>query len=66
MANIIGVGVATLFRLYTYRRWVFLAARGEPLRAEQLEPETSGTEQRRRLTAGYGQPRTADRSSGRR
>jgi putative flippase GtrA len=42
VANIIGVGVATLFRLYTYRRWVFLAMPGEPLVAEQLEPETLG------------------------
>ncbi len=43
VANIIGIGVATLFRLYTYRRWVFLVADGEPLAREQLEPETSGT-----------------------
>jgi putative flippase GtrA len=42
VANIIGVGVATLFRLYTYRRWVFLAAPGEPLPSERLEPEKLG------------------------
>ena len=41
VANIIGVGIATIFRLYCYRRWVFLAADDTPL-AEQLEPETSG------------------------
>jgi putative flippase GtrA len=41
VSNIIGIGVATLFRLYAYRRWVFLAV-DEPLAAEQLEPETSG------------------------
>ena len=40
LANIIGIGVATIFRLYCYRRWVFLVADGTPL-PEQLEPETS-------------------------
>ena len=43
VANILGVMVATLFRLYTYRRWVFLMAGGEPVGAEHLQPETSGT-----------------------
>ena len=43
VANILGVMVATLFRLYTYRRWVFLMAGAEPVDAEHLEPETSGT-----------------------
>jgi len=42
VANISGVIVATIFRLYTYRRWVFLEAGAEPPTAEQLEPETSG------------------------
>jgi putative flippase GtrA len=42
VANIIGVGLATLFRLYCYRRWVFLYADGQAPAAEQLEPETSG------------------------
>ena len=43
VANIIGIGLATVFRLYSYRRWVFLYA-DEPAApaAEQLEPETSG------------------------
>ncbi len=41
VANIIGIGVATIFRLYCYRRWVFLVADEPPL-AERLEPETSG------------------------
>ena len=41
VATIIGVGVATIFRLYCYRRWVFLVADDAPL-PEQLEPETSG------------------------
>ena len=43
VANIIGIGLATLFRLYCYRRWVFLYADGEAPAAEQLEPETSDT-----------------------
>ena len=42
VANIIGIGVATIFRLYCYRRWVFLLPDDTPM-AEQLEPETSGT-----------------------
>ncbi len=41
VANIIGIGVATIFRLYCYRRWVFIMAPGEPPTAEQLQPETS-------------------------
>jgi putative flippase GtrA len=43
VANILGVLVATSFRLYTYRQWVFPLAGGEPLDAEHLQPETSGT-----------------------
>jgi putative flippase GtrA len=35
VANIMGVAVATLFRLYSYRRWVFLITDPEPL----LQPE---------------------------
>ena len=42
VANIIGVGVATIFRLYCYRRWVFVTA-DDTLMPERLEPETSGT-----------------------
>ena len=42
VANILGVIVATVFRLYTYRRWVFLTAEAEPSAAEQLQPETTG------------------------
>jgi putative flippase GtrA len=41
VSNIVGIAVATVFRLYCYRRWVFLEA-GTPPVAEQLEPETSG------------------------
>jgi putative flippase GtrA len=43
VALILGIGLATLFRLYCYRRWVFLYADGQAPAAEQLEPETSGT-----------------------
>jgi hypothetical protein len=32
--------VATLVRLYCYRRWVFLAPPAEPPAAEQLEPDS--------------------------
>ena len=43
VANLFGIALATLFRLYCYRRWVFLYADGEAPAAEQLEPETSGS-----------------------
>ena len=42
VANIVGVGVATIFRLYCYRRWVFVMA-DDALSQEQLQPETSGS-----------------------
>ena len=42
VANILGVLVATSFRLYTYRQWVFPMAGGESLDAEDLQPEISG------------------------
>ena len=42
VSNISGIIVATIFRLYSYRRWVFTTPDTEPM-AEQLEPETSGT-----------------------
>ncbi len=42
LANVIGIGVATLFRLYTYRRWVFLVTDGTVM-PERLEPEVTGT-----------------------
>jgi putative flippase GtrA len=42
VGNITGVIVATIFRLYTYRRWVFRATDARAQGAEQLEPETSG------------------------
>ncbi len=41
LANVAGVGVATIFRLYCYRRWVFLMA-DDALQQERLEPETTG------------------------
>jgi putative flippase GtrA len=40
VASIIGIGIGTLFRLYTYRKFVFLAQPAEDL-PEQLEPEVS-------------------------
>ena len=39
VANIVGVGLATLFRLFCYRRWVFILA--DAPEAERLQPETS-------------------------
>lgn len=39
---VLGVGVATLFRLFSYHRWVFNGAPAEQPAAEQLEPEISG------------------------
>ena len=41
VSNICGIIVGTIFRLYTYRRWVFTTPDTE-LMAEELEPETSG------------------------
>ena len=41
VATIIGIGIATLFRLFTYRKFVFLAQPSSGP-AEELEPETSG------------------------
>ena len=43
VANILGVLVATSFRLYTYRQWVFPMAGAESLDAALLQPEISGT-----------------------
>ena len=41
VANIVGVGLATLFRLFCYRRWVFIMA--DAPEAERLQPQTSST-----------------------
>jgi len=41
VASIIGIGIGTLFRLYTYRRYVFLAQPAMDA-AEELQPEVSG------------------------
>ena len=41
IATIFGIGIGTLFRLFTYRRWVF-RTHTPPAAAEQLEPEPSG------------------------
>ena len=42
VGNITGIIVATIFRLYTYRRWVFPHADAGSSTPEQLEPEISG------------------------
>lgn len=36
-ANIVGIGLGTLFRLWSYRKWVFLAVPEAPAEAEQVE-----------------------------
>ena len=59
VANIIGIGLATLFRLYCYRRWVFLYADGRGARRGAAGAGDLGL-----LTLAYWQPRTADRSRG--
>jgi putative flippase GtrA len=43
LSIIVGIGLGTIFRLFTYRKWVFIAhpAAGGP-GAEQLEPEPTG------------------------
>ena len=43
-ANVIGIGLGTLFRFWSYRRWVFPAV--------EEEPEASGT------SAHQGEPTT--------
>lgn len=43
VSNISGIIVATVFRLYTYRRWVFPFGDAGPAAAQELQRETSGT-----------------------
>jgi putative flippase GtrA len=39
VANVIGIGFGTLFRLWSYRKWVFLKVPEAPAEAEQVQPE---------------------------
>jgi putative flippase GtrA len=39
VATVVGVGLGTIFRLFTYRRWVFLATPAAPESVESLEPQ---------------------------
>lgn len=41
LATIVGIGIGTMFRLYTYRRFVFLAQPSAAV-AEELQPAPSG------------------------
>lgn len=41
ISNLMGITVATVFRLYTYRRWVFLMA-AETVAGDRLPAEISG------------------------
>lgn len=58
VATVIGVGLGTIFRLFTYRRWVFLATPAAPESVESLEPQLAAS--------GHGhQPeRAAQRAGG--
>ena len=42
VANIIGISLGTLFRLWSYRKWVFLAVEDAPPIAEQVKPVVTG------------------------
>lgn len=42
VATIFGIGIGTLMRFWSYRRFVFLAQPMEPPVVERLEPETTG------------------------
>jgi putative flippase GtrA len=42
IATIFGIGIGTLFRLWSYRRFVLLALPADPPAAEQLQPQASG------------------------
>lgn len=39
VAIVVGIGLGTLFRLWSYRRWVFLAVPEAPPEMEQIEPQ---------------------------
>ena len=41
IANVFGIGLGTLFRLWSYRKWVFLAVPEAPGDAEAVQPEPS-------------------------
>jgi putative flippase GtrA len=42
VANIAGIGLGTLFRLWSYRKWVFLEVDEAPSLAEQVRPVVTG------------------------
>ena len=42
VANIVGIGLGTLFRLWSYRKWVFLEVEEAPSLAEQVKPVITG------------------------
>lgn len=41
VANIIGILLGTLFRLWSYRKWIFLAVPEAPAQAEEIDPQPS-------------------------
>jgi putative flippase GtrA len=42
VATIIGIGLGTMFRLWSYRKFVFLAVPEAPAEAERVDPDTTG------------------------
>jgi putative flippase GtrA len=56
-ATIVGIGLGTLFRLWSYRRWVFLAVPEAPLEAELVDPDTTGPQPSLPIARLGSQPR---------
>jgi putative flippase GtrA len=42
VALVVGTGLGTLFRFWSYRRWIWLARPATPASAEELRPEMAG------------------------
>ena len=42
IATLLGIGLGTLFRLWSYRKWVFLEVEEAPSLAEQVKPVVTG------------------------
>ena len=42
IATVLGIGLGTIFRLWSYRKWVFLEVEQAPSLAEQVKPVVTG------------------------
>ena len=42
IATVLGIGLGTIFRLWSYRKWVFLEVEEAPSLAEQVKPVVTG------------------------